>query len=86
VTCGDGSLKRVRYLQATHTAPSYISASDVQQVLEEDADAETEAQRRWEVVLSFACGALLASAVFAVVMTVVRAQRNNSNQVSSHLG
>jgi len=73
VTCGTGSVKHVRYLQATKQPKEPLQLSDKAAVysgLEEELDAKVAVtgRRRREILLSFGAGGLL-SFVAAVVGT-----------------
>merc|ERR1712154_291383 len=73
VTCGQGTIKRVRYLQATKVAPLEV-ISDSQVYSKESPIFEPEGRRR-ELVLSFASGGFVSFIGVMFVMLALRSRQ-----------
>jgi len=83
-TCGEGTVKRVRYLQATKTKPELVLEGDeslTDEFLEENqiyrrefSSSESDSRTR-EMILSFASGGLVSFVGVMIVMLALRSRR-----------
>merc|ERR1712110_176550 len=83
-TCGEGTIKRVRYLQATKTKPEHVIEGDEgdkegfiaeNQIYRREFSSSEFDSRTREMILSFASGGLVSFVGVMIVMLALRSRR-----------